>query len=182
MYDEGITAASAFPAPPGIELRPVPPASRLLLHCAPSDAAALGTAVGLDLPAPMLRAGYRAGWHALHLAPDEWLLVGEPPAAAALADRFTAQQSSIAHSLVDVSARNLGVELAGTSAARLLAAGCPLDLDTTAFPTDSCSRTLFGKAMIMLWRTNDYPAYRIEFARSFEDYVGRLLRAAAADL
>lgn len=182
MREQPVVAAAAFSAHAGLELRAAPLASRLLLHCTPDDAAPLGAAVGLDLPATMLRAGYLAGWDALHLAPDEWLLVGEPGAAAPLIERFAVQQSSIAHSLVDISDRNIGVEVAGPASARLLAAGCPLDLDPAAFATGSCSRTLFGKAMIMLWRTNDHPTFRIEFARSFEDYIGRLLRAAAADL
>ena len=56
------------------------------------------------------------------------------------------------HSLVDVSHRQVGIVLEGPGAARLLAAGCPLDLDLRAFPVGMSTRTLLVKAEIGLWR------------------------------
>ena len=65
--------------------------------------------------------------------------------------------------------------------ALLLNEGCPLDLDAAAFPPGRCTRTLFGKAEIVLWR-RDVDAWRVEVARSFAPYLLALLREAAADL
>ena len=167
---------------PAPTITPVATAARLLLHCDPADRAAIAERAGLDLPEPMLRTAATAGWHALHLAPDEWLLIGPVAAGAALAGRIASSASNIAHSLVDVSDRQLALELSGASAPDALAAGCPLDLDAARFPTGACTRTLFGKAAILLWRTDDAPTFRVEFGRSYADYVGRLLAAAVADL
>ena len=57
-----------------------------------------------------------------------------------------------AHSLVDVSHRQIGLVVSGPAAARALNAGCPLDLGLKAFPVGFATRTLFDKAEIVLWR------------------------------
>ena len=160
----------------------VPAQARLLLHCASADRSAMAGALALDLPEAMLRAGHARGWHALHLSPDEWLLIGSPDEAAALVARSASDGSAIAHSLVDIGERHLGVTVAGEGAADLLNAGCALDLSDDAFPVGACTRTLFGKADILLWRPTEAPAFRVEYARSFADYVRRLMSAASADL
>ncbi|MEQ9246023.1 MAG: sarcosine oxidase subunit gamma family protein, partial [Nitratireductor sp.] len=54
------------------------------------------------------------------------------------------------------------------------------DLSPDAFPVGACSRTVFGKAEIILWRTEG-DAFRVECWRSFSDYVFMLLEAAARD-
>ena len=41
---------------------------------------------------------------------------------------------------------------------------------SAAFPVGMCTRTLFGKAEIVLWRTAPRP-FRIEVWRSFAPYV-----------
>ena len=143
-----------------------------LLHCAPADAAAVGASLGLALGTTMLRAEASGGWHALHLAPDEWLLIdaaGACPATPALP-----------HSLVDISERSLGFTISGVDAAATLNAGCPLDLSDRAFPPGACTRTLFGKVMVMLWRTG-HTDWRIDCGRSFVPYVAALLELARED-
>lgn len=112
------------------------------------------------------------------LGPDEWLL-GAPEAdleaiegdvADALQGRF--------YSLVDVSHRNVALEIAGPDAAAALNAGCPLDLSDAAFPAGSATRTLLGKAEIVLMRPTSQPLYRVECWRSFAAYVhGFLIEA-----
>lgn len=148
------------------------PAAHLLLHCAPHDAAALGAAAGVELGAAMLRATTRGEWHSLHLAPDEWLLIG--PAGGEL--RF---DPGLPHALVDIGERSFGLEIEGPLASALLAAGCPLDLDERAFPASACTRTLFGKVMVMLWRTRG--GFVMEYARSFDGYVVEFVTLAAED-
>jgi len=60
----------------------------------------------------------------------------------------------------------------------LLAAGCPLDLDASAFPVGMCTRTMLAKAEIVLWRT-DPQVFRVEVWRSFVAYVSQFLGEAA---
>lgn len=143
-----------------------------LLHCAPADAAALAGATGLALGSKMLRANACGDGHALHLAPDEWLLIGVDVAAFA--------GVGPPHALVDVSERTLGVELAGPLAPLALAAGCPLDLGDGAFPAGACTRTLFGKITVLLWR-RAAGTWRMDYGRSFNAYARGLLELAAVD-
>jgi sarcosine oxidase subunit gamma len=63
----------------------------------------------------------------------------------------------------------------------LLAAGCPLDLHSSAFSAGAATRTLLGKAEIVLWRPTEAPAYRLDCARSYVPYVFGFLREAARE-
>lgn len=162
---------------PGLTVRRASPVSRLLLHCAACDASSIAAQAGIELPVTMLRASAKVGWNALHLAPDEWLLISDHGAAASMTAAFAAVRAP--HSLVDISDRNLGLIVEGPKAAPLLAAASPLDLE--GVPLGGCTRTIFGKAMIMLWRIGD-ETYRIEYARSFDDYVVGMATLVASDV
>ena len=63
----------------------------------------------------------------------------------------------------------------------LLNAGCPLDLDPSAFPVGMCTRTVLAKAEIVLWRTRQ-DQFHIEVWRSFADYVSSFLAEVAREL
>jgi sarcosine oxidase subunit gamma len=54
---------------------------------------------------------------------------------------------------------------------------CALDLHEAMFPIGMCTRTVFGKAEIVLWRTADV-TFRVEVARSYAPYVWALLEEA----
>jgi sarcosine oxidase subunit gamma len=83
-----------------------------------------------------------------------------------------------AHSLVDVSHRQIGLIASGPAAARALNAGCPLDLDPHAFPVGFATRTLFDKVEIVLWRRA--PAtFQVEVWRSFAPYLAASLTEGA---
>lgn len=164
---------------PGLTVAPLDACARLALHCNPADAPAFAEA-GLTLPADILRSTARDGWHALHLGPDEWLLVGPPDQREAMIARIG--DVAVPHSLVDISARNVGVVIEGGDAATLLNSGCPLDLSDAAFPPGACTRTLFGKLTIMLWRPDERPRYIMEYTRSFDRYAVEFIRTVARDL
>jgi sarcosine oxidase subunit gamma len=68
--------------------------------------------------------------------------------------------------------------VSGRDGPTLLAAGCPFDLDVSAFPVGMCTRTMLAKAEIVLWRTAG-EAFRIEVWRSFAPYVSAFLSEAA---
>ena len=155
--------------------------SHLLLHCDPSDAPGIAEQLSLKLPADMLDSAASAVWSALHLAPDEWLMIGPEADAERLTTAFAAAGATWPLSLVDISDRLIAFQIEGQEAATLLAAGCPLDLDCAAFGVGRCTRTLFGKAMVMVWRTGPQ-VFRLEVARSFAPYVMDLLSVAAREL
>ena len=104
----------------------------------------------------------------LWLGPDEVLLIS------ASAIEFGSTLAGVPHSLVDVSHRQIAFELSGPTCTTLLSGGCPLDLDLTYFPIGTCTRTLFAKTDIVLWRkAND--VFHVEVWRSFFDYTTQLL-------
>lgn len=164
---------------PALQVSRVMPQAQLLLHCMPEDSEVLASETGLSLGNLMLRTKQSGEWHALHLAPDEWLLIGVAGGEDYLSERFAA--SSVPHSLVTVSDRNLGIALFGDGAAHVINSGCAIDLEISRFPVGCCTRTLFGKVTVMLWRTGEV-AFQIHYARSFDEYVTMLVESAANDL
>jgi sarcosine oxidase, subunit gamma len=136
---------------------------------------------GVALPTQPCRAARIAGRAALWLGPDEWLLIVSKGDVVAVRRELGAALRGKPVALVDVSHRNAGLIVEGPRAPDLLNAGCPLDLDITAFPVDMCTRTLLSKAEIVLWRTAT-STFRLELWRSFVPYITGLLREAARDL
>jgi sarcosine oxidase subunit gamma len=134
-------------------------------------------AFGVALSTTPMRAHAEGPRAALWLGPDEWLLLAPERDGAAAGATLAGALAGQSASLVDVSHRQVGLVVAGPRAAELLNAGCPLDLDATAFPIGMCTRTILAKVEIILWRSAD-DAFRIEVARSFAPYVVELLREA----
>jgi sarcosine oxidase subunit gamma len=116
----------------------------------------------------------------VRLGPDEWLLIGPEAEREKIAREVESGLSALTFSLVDISHRNAAFEVAGPHARQLLNGGCPLDLDDAAFPARSATRTVLGKAEIVLLRPQAEYAYRVECLRSFGPYVraylGELMR------
>jgi sarcosine oxidase subunit gamma len=172
---------SAARSPPqfsaGPTLAPLPPAARYILRGGAPVRAAAEKAAAVGIPAEACRAIAQEDRAALWLGPDEWLLIAPAAQGGALAGRLATALAGLPHSLVDVSHRQGAAELRGPQAATLLAAGCPLDLDASAFPVGMCTRTVLAKAEVVLWRTAS-EVFRIEVARSFVAYVSEFLAEA----
>jgi len=102
------------------------------------------------------------------LGPDEWLVLGgrekDYPAAAAA---------------VDVSAARVCLELAGPGAADVLAGGCSLDLDASAFAPGGCAQTLLARAQVVLLRPQ-LERWWILVRPSFAPYLRAWLEDALA--
>jgi sarcosine oxidase subunit gamma len=165
--------------------------ARWSLRVAPSIAARITMLGGFRLALDINRCAAEAGGRlSARLGPDEWLLCA--PAAdqlpstadAQLADALPAtagaQLAGEHYSLVDVGHRYQAFELAAPNAPFLLAAGCPLDLHPSVFGPGCATRTLLGKAEIILWRLPR--SYRVECGRTFAKYVEAFLREAAREL
>jgi sarcosine oxidase subunit gamma len=161
-------------------LRTLPPAARFILQGDGDVRAAAGQVLGLTLSDEPCRARTNGERAALWLGPDEQLLLGAASESEPLAKQLTTALAGHPYSLVDVSHRQLALEVSGEHAAALLNVGCPLDLDLAHFPVGMCTRTLFAKAEIVLWRTGD-SRFQLEVWRSFADYVARLFMEASRD-
>jgi sarcosine oxidase subunit gamma len=160
----------------GVSIGILPPAERISLRAPEASVAALSRTLGLKLPQAPKTSATKAGRSALWLGPDEWLIIdeaGNDP----LAD---CAKVKALHSAVGISHRNVAISVVGPAAEGCINAGCPQDLSLAAFPVGASTRTVLGKAEIVLLRTAE-DAFRVECWRSFSDYVFTLLAEAARD-
>ncbi len=168
----------ALPAGPRFSLTEAPPAARFILRGGEGVRAACGMAVGAEPPSRLGPAGEGVRRAAIWLGPDEWLIIAAGADPAPLGEMLESVLDGTAHSLVDVSHRQIGLIASGPAAARALNAGCPLDLDPCAFPVGMATRTLFDKAEIVLWRRAQ-TTFDVEVWRSFAPHVAASLAEAA---
>lgn len=147
--------AAASPVCSAVQLTALPAATRLIVRAHPS-------------PPDVCRASVNGDHALLWLGPGEYLLIA--PEGAAID----------AKAAVDVSHRNTAIGVAGPRAAWVINAFCALDLHPSAFPVGMCTRTVFGKAQITVWRTGA-ETFRVEAGRSFLPYVWDYLAEAARE-
>ncbi len=170
--------------PPALALSPLlrqlPPATRLVLRGGSEVLAGAAAALGLQYSETPCRAVHGDGRAALWLGPDERLLLGAADAAEEMTALLQRALAGMPHSLVETSHAQAAFEVSGARAAVTLNAACPLDLDLGAFPVDMCTRTVFAKAQIVLWRTGP-EAFRVETGRSFSPYVTKILALGARE-
>ena len=120
-----------------VAVAPPEPLAILRVRGEPREALlALGRRMGLVWP---LEGNTAAGEGAavLWLSPREWLIVGQPPSAEALAESLGA----VVHHLTDASHQLLALDLKGPLARALACAGCSLDLHPAVFGPGRCAAT-----------------------------------------
>ena len=164
-----------------VTISPADPMSRMSLRVKDKDVKTVGKALGLTLPTKpktsVVSSGKDAQVSALWIGPDEWLVLSGVDA-----DLLSAlSKIKPVHSAVDISQRNTAILLEGPNALDVLQAGCPQNLNDDVFPIGACSRTIFGKAEVVIWRI-DAQSYHIECWRSFSDYVFKFMVQAAKGL
>ena len=153
-----------------VRLTALPPVARFSIRAGPVVAVKIGTALGVPLGSIACRASIAGDKAALWLGPDEWLVLAPEDTALPIAAYAPA-------SIVDVSHRSTAIDVAGQRAAWAINAFCALDLHAGSFPVGMCTRTVFGKAEIVLWRTHA-DTFHIEAARSYAPYVWACLEEA----
>lgn len=159
----------------GVALAVLPPVHRASLRARPDAVDALNRTLSIGLPMRPKTSAREGSLAALWLGPDEWLLLD-----GARDPNETLRGADALHSTVDISHRNVALEVSGTHAAAAISGGCPQNLSPEAFPVGACSRTILGKAEIVLWRTDEH-AFRVECWRSFAPYVFAFLSASVRD-
>ena len=163
-----------------LSMTPVNAIPRFSLRVASSDIAAASEALGLTLPDAIGRCSAAGGRRALCLGPDEWYLTvaigARAPAPAAAAADLAQRMRPILHSLVDISDRDIGIDVSGRAAAEVLSSGCPLDLWQMA--PDHGARTVFERAQIVVFKPA-IDAFQIAVGRSFAPYVWAILTRSA---
>ena len=159
-----------------VTLEAAPPASRISFRATPKGATAFGKYIGLALPTKPGTTASKAGINALWIGPDEWFVFSEKSDGTSLMPRGSSKE----YSAVDISHRNTAFIVSGPGASNTLNAACPRDLSLSAFPVKTASRTILGKAEVILYRTAK-DTFRVECWRSFAPYVWTYLVDGAKD-
>lgn len=141
----------------------------------------LGEQFGIALPAVACTSSQGRDVAALWLGPDEWLVLAPREDMTAATQALEAALDGTCHMLIDVSDRHIEFRVSGPLSTEVLNTGCPIDLDSDAFPAGMCTRTLLGKAEVILWRISP-EGFRIECQRSYKAYVAAFLLKAAQAL
>lgn len=160
-----------------LRIAPAAPQARFVFRARAEAFLPAQKALGLPLSQKIGEAHSAPPRHVLRLGPDEWLILAPMQEAAQLGHAIGSVQPS---SLVDISSRDIVFIVEGVQAEDVLNAGCPLDLDPDTFPIQTCTRTLFARTEILLWRTGRH-AFQIATQRSFARYLFGLLQKAARE-
>ena len=177
----GVLAASA-----AAKISLAEPCGRLSLR-ARGNLAALDEALHLVLP---VRIGQRASQpsdefsaggiaEAICLGPDEWKLHVPNPLLARIIARCANVYEAHPHSLVDISGREVTLEIEGPRAAELLTIGCPRDIH--AMPVGEGRRTVFDGVMVVIWREAS-DRFRMDIWNSFAPHLLALLETGSREL
>jgi sarcosine oxidase subunit gamma len=151
------------------------PAGRLLLQ-GDHQARAIAAGVwGVAFSEESCRARVTGNRATLWLGPDEHLLWQASRQAELPIAALEQALQSHPHSLVDISHRQVALEMTGPHAATILSGACPLDLHIDRFPVGMCTRTVLAKAEIILWR-RAAEQFHVEVWRSFQKYAVDLLQ------
>ncbi|OYW34172.1 MAG: hypothetical protein B7Z41_03200 [Rhizobiales bacterium 12-66-7] len=163
------------------QVTPLAPAARFSLRIWQAESQPAGVLAGFDFSGAINTCSGTAARFAARLGPDEWLIVAPESEGAQV--RADLEQGLIGRffSLVDVGSRNCGIRVAGPQARDVLNAGIALDLADGAFPAGSATRTLFGKADVVVVRAGDAPSFQVECWRSFAPYVFAFLSEVAQE-
>ncbi|MBE7183281.1 MAG: sarcosine oxidase [Methylobacterium mesophilicum] len=180
MLQERHHLSAARPLDVGrLSVRLAPDRDRFSFRIDPALADAAGRALGLDLSGPIGTVSGRDERCALRLGPDEWFLLMPSETGGEGEKRLARALPDAAWSLVDVSHREVGIEVSGPAAALALRSFVAFDLD--AMPANSGCRTIFDRAQIILFRETP-DRFRIEVWQSFASHVWALLDAASREI
>lgn len=160
-----------------VTITELPPTTRISLRTA--DSAAVGAALGLDLPAKVGTRAVAGARTALCLGPDEWLVEAPEAEAASLTTALAEVAARLPLSAVEVSDREITFALAGPAVLDLLATGCPREVAKLA--VGSGARTVFDTVQVILTREAE-DRFHLTVWRSFAPHVRALLDIAAREL
>lgn len=154
--------------------RAIPLRSQVSVRADEDAASALGLPID-----PNTWSGVDRG-EALWLGPDEWLVVSETEPADTIVDDARRRLAGHDHSVVDVSANRVVIELTGPRRIELLDAGCGIDLHPRAWGEGACAQTFLANVAVLLQERND--ATRVFLRPSFAGYLVTWLAHVATDL
>ena len=147
---------------PAVALAEIAPVRQVGLRLRPPFPAYLA---GIPLPLTPNEVAAAGPLRVLWLGPDEWLVVadGEAPDLLPRLERALAERRAAVNEL---SSSRAVIDIHGSAARDLLAAGCGLDLHPRVFGPGQCAQTLLGRLPVILDQLDDAPHYRLLVRRS----------------
>ncbi|OYZ94072.1 MAG: hypothetical protein B7Y01_01080 [Xanthobacter sp. 17-67-6] len=163
------------------KVTPLAPAARFSLRIWHAESQPAGSLAGFDFSGAINTCSGTAERFAARLGPDEWLIVAPESEGAQVRADLEQGLAGRFFSLVDVGSRNCGIRVLGPHARDVLNAGIALDLADSAFPAGSATRTLLGKADVVVVRATQEESFQVECWRSFAPYVHSFLNEVAQE-
>ena len=147
----------------------------------PAFREAVSRALGLELPVKPCTSAANAGLRLLWVGPDDWFAIGPKSEAALIEAKLRQALAGQHYAVTDVSGGYTVLHLSGVPARDVLAQGCPLDLHPRVFGPGSSAGSLFFKASVWLWQTDEAPVYEVLVRSSFRGYVWLMLERATQE-
>ncbi len=138
-------------------------------------------ALGLSLPTQACTTVVNDSVRLVWVGPDDWFVIGPKGDAAALEQRLREALSGQHFAVTDVSSGYTVLHLSGAPVRDVLAQGCPLDLHPSVFKAGSAAGSVFFKASVWIWQTEDAPVYEVLVRNSFRGYVWLMLERCTAE-
>jgi sarcosine oxidase, subunit gamma len=147
----------------------------------PEFRAGVARALGADLPVAVCSTHLAPDLKIVWVGPDDWFVMSRQRQAAELEAALRAELAGQHFAVTDVSSNYTILNLSGPRVRELLAQGCPLDLHPRVFKTGQSAGSVFFKASIWLWQTEDAPVYEVLVRNSFRGYVWLMLEQCSAE-
>lgn len=157
----------------------LPPKARFSLRLLPEAIKTASKILGADLPEKIGARTSADGLEVLRLGPDEWVLLCDESKRSEIETAFASIYNDCSHSLVDISDREVTVEITGDKATDLLTLGWPRD--PASIPVGEARRTVFDGATVVIWRDGEN-AWRLNGWRSFMPHLLELLATGCREL
>lgn len=132
-------------------------------------------ALGLTLPTQACTSVANDSLRLVWVGPDDWFVIGPKGGAAAVEARLRQPLAGQHFAVTDVSSGYTALHLSGQPVRDVLAQGCPLDLHPSVFRPGSAAGSVFFKASVWLWQTDEAPVYEMLVRNSFSGYVWLML-------
>lgn len=147
----------------------------------PAFRAAVSRALQLELPVQACTSVADGPHRLVWVGPDDWFVIGPKGQAGHILARLRAELAGQHHAVTDVSGGYTVLHLSGRPVREVLAQGCPLDLHPRSFQPGSSAGSLFFKASIWLWQTDEAPTYELLVRSSFMGYFWLMLERSTQE-
>ena len=174
---EVLAIKQSLPQNSGIELSQITGRTMVLLRV--RENAALAATASLSLPGQALH--WSGEYPAIHwLGPDQWLFTSDIEGAANIIARIDKAISNQLYAAIDMSSSYACFSLSGPAARTVLAMGCGIDLDTSAFKPGHCTRTHFANVSLFIVAVQE-SRFNLYIDRSLASYLRNWLVDSAQD-